>query len=300
MRYLADRLAPGGRVARYRPLRGGVSASVYLAHLRTSDGGRRTVVVRRYAAPWHRADSDLCHREFRVLDELGTRSFPAPRPLLVDSRGDAFGAPTLVITRLPGRPVVRTESLDNYLQQMASTLVELHNLPIDAFHFLPEQTALLSNALGQRPPVDEAPEPGLREVVLREWPEVSASPSRRTLVHGDYWPGNLLWQRGRLVGVVDWEDACLGDPVRDVAICRGDLTLLFGLDAADAFLRHYEAAAGRSLSTMPFWDRLTCTLALPELDRWLPGWQALGRPDLTLATARERFRSLAHAALSRP
>ena len=39
----------------------------------------------------------------------------------------------------------------------------------------------------------------------------------RTLVHGDYWPGNLLWQRGRLTGVVDWEEPRLGDPSRDVA-----------------------------------------------------------------------------------
>jgi aminoglycoside phosphotransferase (APT) family kinase protein len=39
----------------------------------------------------------------------------------------------------------------------------------------------------------------------------------RTVVHGDLWFGNLLLRRGRLTGVVDWEDADLrGEPVRDL------------------------------------------------------------------------------------
>ncbi|UWP85495.1 phosphotransferase family protein [Dactylosporangium fulvum] len=40
----------------------------------------------------------------------------------------------------------------------------------------------------------------------------------RTVVHGDYWFGNLLVDRGRVVGVVDWECGDLaGEPLRDVA-----------------------------------------------------------------------------------
>jgi hypothetical protein len=40
----------------------------------------------------------------------------------------------------------------------------------------------------------------------------------RTAVHGDYWFGNLLIERGAVVGVVDWEASALsGEPLRDVA-----------------------------------------------------------------------------------
>jgi hypothetical protein len=39
---------------------------------------------------------------------------------------------------------------------------------------------------------------------------------RGTVVHGDYWCGNLLRSRGAVSGVVDWEHADFGaDPVRD-------------------------------------------------------------------------------------
>jgi aminoglycoside phosphotransferase (APT) family kinase protein len=295
---VVDGVAPGGRVLRYRPLRGGISASVYQLDLEASNGARQAVVVRRYAAEWHRADPDVCAREFRVLAELQRWAFPAPRPLLLEQEGGPFGAPTIVTTRLPGRPVLRTRDIQDYVRQIATTLVQLHSVPIDRLDFLPDQAALLSNSLANHEVADDPLEPALRQSVLSAWPTVSATPTRRALVHGDYWPGNLLWRRGRLVGVVDWEDARVGDPSRDVAICRGDLTLLFGQDAANAFLGHYEAVADRRVSDLPFWDLLTCTLALPEVDHWSPGWRALGRSDMTVESARERFRDLARAALA--
>lgn len=40
----------------------------------------------------------------------------------------------------------------------------------------------------------------------------------QTVVHGDFWAGNLLTDRGRILGVIDWEHARLaGSPVRDLA-----------------------------------------------------------------------------------
>jgi aminoglycoside phosphotransferase (APT) family kinase protein len=40
---------------------------------------------------------------------------------------------------------------------------------------------------------------------------------RRSVVHGDFWPGNVLLTGGRVSGVVDWEAGCLtGEPVRDL------------------------------------------------------------------------------------
>ena len=40
----------------------------------------------------------------------------------------------------------------------------------------------------------------------------------QSMVHGDFWPGNLLVDRGRVLGVIDWEHARLtGSPARDLA-----------------------------------------------------------------------------------
>ena len=43
-------------------------------------------------------------------------------------------------------------------------------------------------------------------------------PPPATVVHGDFWPGNLLVRHGEVSGVVDWEMACLDGPAtRDLA-----------------------------------------------------------------------------------
>lgn len=40
----------------------------------------------------------------------------------------------------------------------------------------------------------------------------------QSVVHGDFWAGNLHTDRGRMLGVIDWEHASLaGSPVRDLA-----------------------------------------------------------------------------------
>ncbi len=69
------------------------------------------------------------------------------------------------------------------------------------------------------------------------WPQQNTS----ALLHGDYWPGNILWRDGRLVGVIDWEDAALGDPLADLANSRLEIFWAFGGDVMHDFTRRYTA-----------------------------------------------------------
>jgi aminoglycoside phosphotransferase (APT) family kinase protein len=52
----------------------------------------------------------------------------------------------------------------------------------------------------------------VRERLLQSMPP-SPPP---TLVHGDYQPGNLLYEAGRMTGIIDWELASIGSPLLDV------------------------------------------------------------------------------------
>ena len=40
------------------------------------------------------------------------------------------------------------------------------------------------------------------------------------LLHGDPWPGNLLWIGDRCVGLIDWKEAGVGDPGVDLGKLR--------------------------------------------------------------------------------
>src|SRR5579871_840998 len=265
-----DRVSPDGRVLSARTMHGGVSSSVHLVRLQAADGTRAAVVVRRYGEYWQRTDPAACEREYRLLEILSRSSdLPVPKPLLLDSEGGAFGAPSVVMTRLPGRPLLRPRNLTDYLDQTASLLVRLHATPIDELAFLPDQRTTVERALStERAPRDDRLQQDVWAAAQSLWKRVAGRPVNRRLVHGDYWPGNLLWRHGQLVGLIDWEQPRLGDPVRDVATCRGDLTVLFGPEAGYQFTQRYVAAGGAPLSDLAFYDLLICTWALREMEDW--------------------------------
>jgi phosphotransferase family enzyme len=62
-------------------------------------------------------------------------------------------------------------------------------------------------------PALAAVRPGLSAAAAR----LDGARTPRTVVHGDFWAGNLLLRDGRVAGVVDWESGQLsGEPLRDV------------------------------------------------------------------------------------
>lgn len=74
------------------------------------------------------------------------------------------------------------------------------------------------------------------------------------LLHGDYWPGNLLWRGEQIVALVDWEDAAIGDPFSDLACARVELLCTVGEEVMERFTEQYLRLAG------PFAERDTADL----------------------------------------
>jgi aminoglycoside phosphotransferase (APT) family kinase protein len=109
-----------------------------------------------------------------------------------------------------------------------------------------------------------------------------------TLVHIDYWPGNILWDQGRITAVVDWEEAAYGDPGIDVAYCRMELVLSGMGQVADEFLQAYEAERGQSVANLAFWEIAATARPMFNPDGWI-----------TESPAREAFRRFIAGAVAR-
>jgi aminoglycoside phosphotransferase (APT) family kinase protein len=295
---LCARLAPGGRIVRVWPLKGGVSSIVHAVRLEAADGSRRDVVVRRFGDYWQRTDPHVAVREFRLLQHLVQHTgLPVAEPLMLDGDGSLFGAPTNVMTRLPGRAEMTPRDVDAFMRRMAETLVAIHRVDTRELDFLRPQAPRLDGILDAGPPSNDPLVQSIWRELRREAPRVKAGLPDK-LVHADYWPGNLLWRRERLVGVVDWENPRRGDPTEDLSTVRREMWLLFGSDAADR-LTDYYIAAGGEVREQRFWDLWQVSDAIIEMADWLPGYHALGRTDLTLEFALGCMRAFAESALSR-
>ena len=137
----------------------------------------------------------------------------------------------------------------------------------------------------------------VRAAVLGLRPDVPCA--RPVLTHGDFHPGNVLWRRGRLQAVVDWDAATVGDPGADVGFCRVVLTIEHTADAAGDFLCDCQTLAGWPVAHLVFWDLLAAALAIRFHHRWVTSLHAVGRRDVTAADLRRRLDSFIARALAR-
>ncbi|MGH9106151.1 MAG: phosphotransferase family protein [Acidimicrobiales bacterium] len=180
-------------------------------------------------------EPDLAAREARSLCFVEQLEVATPRLLAVDPTGDDAGVPALLMTYLPGRLDWSPSDMERWLHSLADLLPRIHSAELPAPRAIP--------AFAPDTPSNWEPPPWARrpriweraiEIYHRQPPDLAA-----VFLHGDFHPGNVLWRRGVVSGIVDWQGACVGPSSRDVAHCRANL-FAFGLDVADRFTRIWE------------------------------------------------------------
>ena len=124
-----------------------------------------------------------------------------------------------------------------------------------------------------------------------------AATERLTFCHGDFHPGNLLWRRGRLSGVVDWSQACTSVRWWELAYVRIELAVLTDWDVAAALQREYELRVGLPSPNQALWDLLHVHTGHKWARTWVQGWREQGRLDIDLEAVRKRFVAIAELLL---
>jgi aminoglycoside phosphotransferase (APT) family kinase protein len=294
---IANQIAPGAAVVALDRLEGGVSATITLLELQPSNGEPRKVVVRQYG-PSDLADNPrIPDDEFALLDLLRSRGMPVPQTLLSTI---GFGEPAitcLVVEFIEGSTILEPPLPNRFAEQIAMTLSAFHCLhgTLPELRFLPDAVVL---ALMTMEVSSESAFLTLHEcrywklLANRRFPRAE---QRRTLVHGDFWPGNLLCKDGALAAVIDWEDAATGDPVQDVSNCRLELHLAFTADTAQHFNDCYQRLnPAIDFTSICFWDLYAAANTLGRISTWgLPE----GDEQRMVSRARD-FASTAYAKLS--
>ena len=230
----------GGPVISARVLRGGMSSAMHLLTVRGSGGQRRHAVLRRYVRLELNAEEpDMAVREARALRMAESVGVPTPSLLAVDPAGGEAGVPAVLMSRLPGRVDWWPSEMDRWLRGLAGVLPHIHAAPLPPAGVLP-RLAPYPQASYQPPGWARYPAVWERAAEISQG-AVPILPA--VLLHRDFHPGNVLWRRGAVCGVVDWVGACTGPAVADVAHCRVNL-LTAGADAAGRFTAMWQSAAG--------------------------------------------------------
>lgn len=278
---VVEALWPGGTVTALQRLVGGLGAATHRLDVVTADGVPDAVILRSFLAAYGDGP-EVAAREHATLTALAAVGAAAPAPRWLDASGAVLGRPTLAMSVVPGRPMVRDRSPD--VTALAEALVEIHRVPLDGFGHLGTPAPLLVQAR----PWSAAPEDDAGTFVdatalraeIERWASTS-SPAGASLVHGDFHPGNVL-SDGVRTSVIDWTWPVIGDPARDLSYCRYDLALGYGEAVVEEFTAAYLDAGGVARLS-PHWDLVAVQSSLPTPAQWLRAFVELGRDDCTAA-----------------
>jgi aminoglycoside phosphotransferase (APT) family kinase protein len=215
--------------------------------------------------------------EYLLLRAVGEAGVPVPRVRWCETDGGVLGSPFFVMDLVPGETLARRLLRDaEYAEarralpgQLAAALARIHAVDAPAVAALPGAAAAEVPAaaeLGRHEQVFRAVAPDPHPVVelaLRWLAAAPPSPTRRTLVHGDYRVGNVLFGPEGLRAVLDWELAHRGDPMEDLGwLCvrswrfGADERPVGGLCAREEFFAAYERAGGERVdpAAVRWWE----------------------------------------------
>lgn len=258
---LATALSADAAVVGLTPLAGGVSATVGLLELRAASGERQRVVVRQHGADHGGLDATT---EARLLEALHAAGLGVPAVRLVDADARLLERPGLVLEHMIGTSEVSASELPHAIRTMVQVLLDVHRFPTERLPALPQRLDPVPKLL------DLLPEgrrwARLRGALLGQQDTTYGEAPK--LLHGDYWPENLLWRDGDLVAVLDWEDAALGDPLADVAGAGLELRIRHGRAEMEAFIEGYGRFGAVEVKRLALWQLYVSAAML----RFMPGW----------------------------
>lgn len=288
----AQTLYPGASLAAHLPLAGGVSATVHRLELRLLDGSQRQLVLREHAANTTGLPASV---EFALLRALHRYGLPVPEVFAVDDSCAVLPHPYLLMAMVAGASGVASAQAARSRVVMCDMLQRIHALPVTELPGLPLRVDPLAEVFDFLP--TDARWNSLRERLTDE--PAATYEGARVLLHGDFWPENLLWRDGELVAVLDWEDAALGDPLSDVACTGLELRYRYGFDGMAQFIETYSRSQVVDRRRLALWQVYGAAAAQRFMADWgLPQEQEQHMRREALATLAEAEAALAQGSRS--
>jgi aminoglycoside phosphotransferase (APT) family kinase protein len=256
---------------------GGASRETYSFDAVKAGGERRGLILRRDPTG-SLIDTD------RTTEFLAYQSFqglaPVPEPIVLEAECGPLERPFFIMSRVDGGTASSPFAPDPYAPHAEVLGRELfailgriagadpHVMPIARAFTAPALDACWSRELDYWEEVifrDELhPQPIVRAALRRLRHNPPPPAQKLSVVHGDYRSGNFLHDgRGRVLAILDWEMAHLGDPLEDLAWCLDPLWSHFDesraagtLPTAEA-IRIWKAESGLEVDLKAFaWWRL--------------------------------------------
>jgi aminoglycoside phosphotransferase (APT) family kinase protein len=254
---------PQAQLLKYWKLVGGISAQTIALEIALNDT-TQNIVMRVHGDKDRARNPKIAQDEYKLLDILHSAGLPVPKPYIVDSNNQILPTSYMVIGYIMGTTEFSSDISLSKLHKLVNNLTRIHQIDLTShdLSFLPQQPDGLERYLQQ----DALTNNRIYDALKHAYPYTKMNKS--TLLHGDYWLGNILWNEDEIVGIIDWEDAMLGDPLSDLGKSRLELTWVSGHNMAEKYTQLYQTQMPHTnMSHLAFWD-LWGAVRLSDFANW--------------------------------
>jgi aminoglycoside phosphotransferase (APT) family kinase protein len=190
-----------------------------------------------------------------ALEVAERHSLPAPRLLGADLLGETTGVPATLETLVQGASDWRSPPSVQRLRTAGAVLARIHAVsttPYDDLPFRPRPIAVDDFAADRRE--GRLPTTTLLQSADEAITAHGLPPSDPVFLHGDVWPGNLIWTGDKIAALIDWKTAGVGAPGVDLCELRKQAAISFGPEAPAEVLHGYEQATSTKAPHIAYWD----------------------------------------------
>jgi aminoglycoside phosphotransferase (APT) family kinase protein len=266
--------ASSARVENLRRLTGGASRETWSLDA-TIGSDMLPLILQRDSRGGPKQSSRLL--EYRLLEAARGAGVIAPEPVYYGD--DSLDGEFFLVKRVDGETLPRRLLREDayaatrkvLTSQLGGILAKIHTIPLDApgldeLPAPPEDASAAAHELERHEQIFRAlaPEPHPAFELAFRWLRMHLPPpdDRRTLVHGDYRMGNVLFDDTGAQLILDWELAHVGDPMEDLAWMSvrswrfGGDKPVGGIGEREEFFAAYEAAGGVKVDPerVRFWE----------------------------------------------
>lgn len=234
-----------GTIADTEQLLGSTSTTL---HRVTNTQGVEYVVRLYDNAEWLAIEPDLCEHEAAALLAVESASVSTPKLIAYEVDASVCGVPILLMSKLVGDVWLLATDMQDWLTQSAQALARIHQVDVPDFAWQHYRYSRPHTLLV--PTWSTLTDEWQAVIDILQSPEPDAP---QHFIHRDYHPTNFLWQDGKLTGIVDWINACVGMIGVDLGHMRCNLAKLYGVDIAEQFLVAYQKA-NPEFDYDPYWD----------------------------------------------
>ncbi|GAA1599940.1 hypothetical protein GCM10009804_65770 [Kribbella hippodromi] len=179
---------------------------------------------------------------------------PAPRLIAADLTGDQSGTPASLETMIAGTTSWPDGSPER-LRAAGAALARLHTVsmgPREHLPFRPRPIAVDDFATDRR--LGRMPTTALLQQADALITAHGRPDEPSVYLHGDVWPGNMLWSGNQVTAFIDWKTAGVGALGVDLSELRKQAAITFGPEAPTEVLTGYQQSTGHPAPHVPYWD----------------------------------------------